>query len=128
MEQQLKCLIIDDDTDDQEIFLMCVKQVHSGVDYLTADNGVEALDLLEANVDYVPDFIFIDVNMPKMNGIKCLQELRKIARLKETKIYMYSTSCEAAVVEQAKGYGATDFIKKPTKTSELKETLKQIFM
>jgi len=121
------CLIIDDDTDDQEIFLMCLRKVSEHIDGKTASSGVDAIKMLNSDNAYTPDYIFLDVNMPKMNGIDCLRQLRKIDRLKNTKIFMYSTTSESDVVKQSKGLGANDFIRKPSKTKELKEKLSAIF-
>ena len=67
MKKSISCLIIDDDADDQEIFVMCIRKISSNIDCLTANNGVDAVDLLKSNDGYVPDYIFLDVNMPKMN-------------------------------------------------------------
>jgi CheY-like chemotaxis protein len=94
---------------------------------LALNDGVEAVSLLKSNSDYTPDYIFIDVNMPKMNGIACLGLLKNIERLKYSKIYMYSTTSEKSAVEDSKKLGADDFIIKPSKTAELKEKLSKIF-
>jgi CheY-like chemotaxis protein len=127
MNEQRQCLIIDDDPDDQEIFLMCLRKISNKIDCLTANNGVEAITMLESNEEYIPDYIFLDVNMPKMNGIECLKHLKEIKRLKNTKIFMYSTTSENSIVKKSKKLGADDFIMKPSKTKELKEKLATIF-
>lgn len=127
MSQIKSCLIIDDDPDDQEIFLMCVKKLHNDIHCKTSNSGVDAISLLNSDEEFTPDYIFLDVNMPRMSGLVCLQEIRKIEKLKGTKIYMYSTTTEAKMVEESKKFGAADFIIKPTKTSELKELLSGIF-
>lgn len=127
MKEVKHCLIIDDDPDDQEIFLLCVKKISGNIACVTADNGVEALVMLRADETYVPDYIFLDVNMPKMNGVECLKELKQIGRLQYTKIFMYSTTSESNVLNESKLLGANDFIVKPTKTTDLKEKLRHIF-
>jgi DNA-binding response OmpR family regulator len=127
MSETKTCLIIDDDPDDQEIFLMCVRKLDLNIDCKTSDNGVEGISMLMDNQEFIPDYIFLDVNMPKMNGIECLQEIRKIERLKNTRIFMYSTTTENKMVMKSIEYGADDFIIKPTKTAELREKLYHIF-
>jgi CheY-like chemotaxis protein len=122
-----KCLIIDDDPDDQEIFIMCAEKVNRTVECLGVKSGIDALKMLNGDREYVPDYIFLDVNMPKMNGIDCLKELKKISRLRNTKIFMYSTTSEPEFLDASKKLGAWDFIVKPTKTTELKERLNKIF-
>lgn len=127
MNHAKKCLIIDDDPDDQEIFLMCIQKIDETIDCYSVNDGVKAISLLTLNNEYIPDYIFLDVNMPKMNGISCLKELRKIEKLDSTKILMYSTTSDHRVLNESKEYGANGFIVKPMKTSELKEKLYGIF-
>ncbi len=127
MNRAKKCLIIDDDQDDQEIFLICLKKIDETIDGYAVNDGIKALSLLTSNQGYIPDYIFLDVNMPKMNGISCLKELRKIEKLKDTKILMYSTTSETKVLNESREYGANGFIVKPMRTSELKEKLYSIF-
>lgn len=121
-----KCLIIDDDQDDQEIFLMCLKAVNGDIDCLALSDPTEAVALLKSS-DYTPDYIFLDVNMPKLNGIDCLRLIKNIERLQYSKIYIYSTTSEGNAREQSREIGADDFIVKPAKTSELKDKLATIF-
>ena len=121
------CLLIDDDVDDQEIFRMCLKKINDPINLLTMNDGVQALSHITANNDYTPDYIFIDVNMPKMNGLECLQHLKNIERLSDSKIYMYSTTSAKPSVDESIRLGANGFIIKPSKTSELIDQLSKIF-
>ncbi|HYG50185.1 MAG TPA: response regulator [Flavobacteriales bacterium] len=121
------CLLIDDDQDDQEIFRICLNKINKDVYLTVVNDGIEGLRLLTLEDDYTPDYIFLDMNMPKMDGIECLRSLKKIARLRETKIFMYSTTAETSAVEESWKLGAEAFIVKPSKTSELKEKLATIF-
>jgi CheY-like chemotaxis protein len=118
----MKCLIIDDDIDDQEVFIMTMEKVNTNVQCYTSDNGVEALLMLETK-ELIPDYIFLDVNMPKMNGIACLKEIKSLDHLKRTKVFMYSTTSEGATVEESSKLGATDFIIKPSSPAALKQVL-----
>jgi CheY-like chemotaxis protein len=127
MENSKHCFIIDDDLDDQEIFMMCVTKIGAHITCTCANNGVEAITLLETNSGYSPEYIFIDMNMPKMNGIETLRMIKQMDRLKLSKIFMYSTTSEKAIVKEVKNMGADDFIVKPSKTLELKEKLARIF-
>jgi PleD family two-component response regulator len=127
MQRTRECLIIDDDQDDQEIFIMCVRKLSKDINCRTMDDGVEAIATLMADDDYTPDYIFIDVNMPKMNGLECLKVIKNIKRLSNSKIFMYSTTSAGSTFAESIREGANDFIIKPAKTAELKERLSKIF-
>ena len=122
----MQCLLVDDDLDDQEVFLMTLEKINKNIKCLTANNGVEALSLLSAQNSFVPDYIFLDVNMPKMNGIECLKNIKDLSHLNDCKIFMYSTTSETSVLEKSKKLGATDFIVKPASPATLKATLSVI--
>jgi CheY-like chemotaxis protein len=121
----MQCLLIDDDIDDQEIFLMTLEKINKNIICTTADSGVVALNLLK-QATLIPDYIFIDMNMPKMNGTECLAAIRQLPHLKDCKIFMYSTTAENAVVRKIKELGAEDFIVKPASPTVLQEILSNI--
>ena len=127
MEEIKKCMIIDDDEDDQEIFKMCLNSVNKDIQCFSVYDGQEAIDMLMSNSQFTPQYIFLDVNMPKMNGIECLRILQSIPKLKNAKMFMYSTTSDNRIVEESKKLGAIDYIVKPNKTAELKEKLGHIF-
>jgi len=121
----MQCLLIDDDLDDQEVFLMILQKININIQCLTANNGVEALLMLSKEM-FVPEYIFLDVNMPKMNGIECLKNIKGLEHLRNSKIFMYSTTSESSVVEKSKELGAADFIVKPASPAALKDILSGI--
>lgn len=127
MEKKIQCLLVEDDIDDQEIFTMCLRKIDKNIECRISNNGVEAITLLNSNDSYIPDFIFMDVNMPKMNGIECLKKVKEMERLKKAKVFMYSTTSEKSVLSQSKELGADEFIVKPAKAQILKEKLATIF-
>ena len=126
MEYQPTVFLIDDDTDDQEIFSHAMMKANSNAHCVFASDGIKALDKLKENTSFVPDFIFIDMNMPRMNGQQCLAEIKKIDRLRDVPVYMYSTSTDPANIEENKRLGATDFIVKPSDVDDLIQILKRI--
>lgn len=123
----MQCLLIDDDLDDHEIFTMCLDMVNKDISCTAMNDAVEAVSMLTSNKEYTPDYIFIDVNMPKLNGLECLRLLKSINRLADTKMFMYSTSSQNTIFEESKRLGATDYIIKPTKMTELRERLSKVF-
>ena len=77
VEIHKKFFIADDDPDDQELFIEALLQIDAQCKCVTAFDGLEALNKLFSQTVYVPDFIFLDLNMPKMNGKECLVEIKK---------------------------------------------------
>ena len=122
----MKCLLIDDDVDDQEVFLLVLKNVKSDIQFIVANDGVEGIKLLEKDKEIIPDYIFIDVNMPKMSGLECLQKIIGLPHLKSSKIYMYSTTSERSVLEKSKELGAIDLLVKPASVAALRDLLEKI--
>ncbi len=118
--------LIDDDTDDQEIFSLAMEKANQQVQCVFADDGIHALEKLKTDTAFRPDFIFIDMNMPRMNGQQCLTEIKKIDRLRDVPVYMYSTSADPESLEENKRLGASDFIVKPSSITELTDILSQI--
>jgi CheY-like chemotaxis protein len=119
------CFFIDDDTDDQEIFKMAISEVFPGVSCLFANDGIEALDRL-SDPFFSPACIFIDLNMPRMNGKECLVEIGKIERLSKVPVFIYSTSLDHALIKECKDLGAADFVVKPPGLQALTDRLRQI--
>ena len=126
MKRNISLLLVDDDIDDQEIFLMTVDALNAAISCSTASNGEDALRILNNPENAVPDFIFLDVNMPRMNGLQCLENIRNNKAFDRCGIYMYSTTAEEHVVEKSRKLNA-GFIVKPIHTNDLKERLRTIF-
>ena len=122
MPDKLTCLLVDDDPDDREVFLMTLDLIDRDIDCRTANNGADASAMVDPATQ--PDFIFLDVNMPKMNGIACLERLREMGVT--SKIFMYSTTAEERVVERSRQLGA-GFIVKPVSHKILQTVLTDLF-
>ena len=122
MRENITCLLIDDDTDDQEIFALAMGGMHIPIICHFANNGKHALEKL-ADESFIPDFIFLDLNMPRMNGRQCLIELKKIRRLDNTPIIIYSTCPLEQIAAETGDLGATGVIRKPNNIKELTELL-----
>lgn len=123
----MNCLFVDDDIDDQEIFAFALQELDKSVSLVTAGNGIEALEMLKADKTFIPDCIFLDLNMPRMNGKECLPEIRKLAWLKDVPIFIYTTSSEEKDRLDAKMLGATDFMVKESSLDRLKRSLNDLF-
>ena len=117
-------LLVDDDTDDQYVFKDALQTVDSSIIVDTAIDGIDALQKLSENKTN-PQLIFLDLNMPRMNGKSFLKEIKSSQELESIPVIVYSTSSNPTDVEEAKALGAKDFITKPNSYNELCEVLTQ---
>ena len=115
-------LLTDDDPDDRFLFEEALLSADPDITYQSAVDGLDAIDKLKKGS--LPDVIFLDVNMPRMNGIACLQELRQIPLLSEIAVIMYSTS--SYYRDECFKLGADAYIEKPSDFAKLCEKLKVI--
>ena len=90
---------------------------------LEAGNGREAMELLATN--WV-DVIISDINMPEVNGLELLDQLKKNDTLKEIPVIMITTEGSSERMQEAFGRGAKGFIKKPFLPGEIKKVLYQV--
>jgi CheY-like chemotaxis protein len=122
MKDHKICFLVDDDEDDQEIFKMALKEMNMNISCVSAYSGNEAIKKLK-NGKFIPQYIFLDLNMPRMNGKQCLTEIKKMTHLERIPVFIYSTSSDNLVIAETKQLGATDYIIKPSSvgllTSEL---------
>jgi CheY-like chemotaxis protein len=118
-------LLVDDDSDDSELFSEALMELDSSVKFQRAIDGCDALTQLEKN-KMKPDIIFLDINMPKMDGWECLTKLKNIEEYKDIPVIMYSTSSHKKDIESAAKLGASTFISKPESYKRLKEILKSV--
>ena len=123
---RLLWFVIDDDLDDQEIFTIAAKKVNPDIQCEFANDGVHAIARFTNDSTLTPGSIFLDVNMPRMNGVECLEKLRNIDRLKYVPIFMCSTSADPRIMAKAKELGASDFIVKPSTIAEFATVLADV--
>jgi CheY-like chemotaxis protein len=123
MNSERSILLVDDDDDDREIFVEAVRKIDPTIHCTCAANGEEALKILVDNLPLKPSLIFLDVNMPRLNGLQVLAEIKKNIALNDIKVIMYSTFFAAEDIKKIKKSGAEDFVQKPVKFENLVDAL-----
>ena len=126
MKEPKICLLVDDDPDDQEVFLSALSDVSSTALCLVAPDGDRALELLH-NEETIPDYIFLDLNMPRMNGFEFLAAIKKSKILQNIPVIVYSTTSQPGQIDKARKLGATEFFTKTYKYEELRSLLRKYF-
>lgn len=128
MESQiipLRILLADDDEGDRFVFQEIFEEMEMESDtivYLVND-GYQLMDFLKKEKNPLPHIIFLDLNMPNMNGLECLKKIRKDDRYSDISIAIYSTSSSEKDIEETFLHGANIYITKPADYSDLKKVL-----
>jgi CheY-like chemotaxis protein len=125
MLQNQLLFLVDDDMDDHEIFKSALAKVDEDLELLTATNGYDALNIL-STANTLPDYIFVDLNMPRMDGLQFLKEIKKTDKLKDIPVIIYTTSSNPADIAKTKELGAVSFITKPSRFSEVCSLLRSL--
>ena len=111
--------------DDSESIRQMVKLTLNGAGYNVLEAADGAQGLAEARRKAV-DVILTDLNMPVMDGMTFVRELRKLPSYVGVPILLLTTESDAEKRSQAKAAGATGWITKPFKPQQLLETLKKV--
>lgn len=110
----MKFLIVDDSPTMRKVIALALKA--SGFDYTESENGKDALAKISGD-KY--DFFIVDVNMPGMNGIDLIKELRKKPDYSQTPIIILTTETENDIREEGTQAGANAWIVKPFQKEDL---------
>lgn len=126
MKKPKTLFIADDDPDDVELFIEAINEVDNSIQCYTAIDGEEALRKLKGSLSTVPDLIFLDLNMPRINGKQVLAEIKTTEKLNQIPVIIYSTSSIQYDIDEAKKLGAAQFLTKPPSFSQLCKQLSDI--
>ena len=117
-------MLVDDDEDDQDIFREAVSIVRPDAKLIFAKDGEQGLSQLD--IHSLPDYIFLDVNMPRMNGKEFLRLVKASPQFEKIPVVIYSTSNHQSELGEYFKMGASDFLTKPSEFSLLLTYLKSL--
>lgn len=124
-------LLVDDDRDYPRFVREALKQVGLSHELRNVEDGEEALDYLLRRGKYInpeksprPGLIFLDLNMPRKNGIQALQEIRANSEIRQIPVIMLTISDDKKDILLSYSSGANSFITKPFEFEELVKILK----
>lgn len=126
MPAQKVIMIVDDDPDDIAFFCEALSEIDDSIKCIPAYGGEEAIEWLKTNVARSPDYIFMDLNMPRMNGKQCLECIKGDINLSSIPVIVYTTSKSQEDVDESEKLGANYFLTKPNKFQALKRAIKII--
>jgi len=125
-KEYITITLADDDEDDRLFFTDAFNDLKINTKVNTFNNGRELLNHLLKPEIILPNIIFLDLNMPILNGIDCLKEIKSNNKFKDIAIAIYSTSSSEDDVENTFVLGANIYIKKPSDFDELKNILSEV--
>ena len=122
-------LLAEDDKDDRDLFERAVKELALSVNLSIVKDGEELMNYLSKNSEQLPDFLFLDLNMPRKNGFECLVEISENEKLKDISVIILSTSFaqdrnyEEGMIKNLLKLKASVFIRKPSDFAQLKQVI-----
>lgn len=122
MRKQLTIFYTDDDQEDRDFFIEMIDMIDSNIRVMTQKSGQELLKALE-NPPQTAYIVFLDINMPGMNGLDILKALRASDKHKATPVVMFSTSNDTSSIETSRALGASFYVAKPGALDKLKKSL-----
>ena len=123
---EMHILLADDDEDDRLFFRDAFDEIKINTRVETVNDGVELMDYLTRPGITLPHILFLDLNMPRKNGMDCLRELKRIDYLKDIAVVIYSTSASDEDIEETFVQGANVYLKKPNDFKTLRKTLEAV--
>jgi two-component system chemotaxis response regulator CheY len=124
-ERASRVLIIEDDQDDVFLFKRALEGVRAilnqEIECEQVDNGLDAIFLVsrEEITEKLPDVLVLDLNMPRLDGIKFLKSLRCSLLLKDLPVFVLTTSTAPSIHEEAMRAGADKVFVKPNDAEAL---------
>jgi CheY-like chemotaxis protein len=107
----MRILHVDDDADDRELFSAAIKRVDPNIIHLEASGGEEAYKMLsDDHMEHI-DCIFLDINMPSLDGISLLTMLKEHPVLKSIPVVIHSTTSDVNEINCVERLGAYFFPK-----------------
>lgn len=117
--------LIDDDADDREIFAETLLSEHPAINYLEAENGADALHKLRSESFPKPDLIFLDLNMPIMDGRVFLRQIKEDKFLQNIPVIIYTTSSSELDKKFASDNQAVLFLTKQYSIKMLRDDIRE---
>jgi len=112
----LHILVIDDDEDELVVITKALESLNITFACTWATNGEQGLKQLPK---LRPDIIFVDYQMPGMDGLECVSAIRKLEYCNNTPVILHSTIMEQRIQVLGSGLGASACINKPNSVSQL---------
>ena len=123
--KHLNILLADDDMDDCLFFKHALEELPLSTQLTTVHDGEQLMNYLVENSSPHggTDVIFLDINMPRKNGLECLSEIKRDPKLKDIPVVMFSTSNSWDTINMLFKSGSHIYIHKPNDFAQLKQVI-----
>ncbi|MBP6557532.1 MAG: response regulator [Flavobacterium sp.] len=125
-KEYIHIILADDDEDDRLFFTDAFGELKINTKVNTFNDGVELMNYLNDPQAVLPNVLFLDLNMPRKNGIECLSEIKMDEKFNDIAIAIFSTSSSEEHIEETFVLGANIYIKKPSDFNTLKKVLSDV--
>lgn len=132
-EKTASILLVEDDNGDIELTLRAIQRIDAHFDIIVCRDGLEALDFLfgegkykSRDISELPQFILLDLNLPKINGHEVLRTIRSNRITKFIPVVILSSSDEDNDVKKGYDLGNNSYVRKPVNYEEFCDTIKTI--
>jgi two-component system chemotaxis response regulator CheY len=118
----MNILVVEDSPAMRQLLVITIRR--RGAQVVEAGDGLQALQLLATQPF---DLIFVDLNMPILDGMKLIARVRQDPALHATRICVVTTEGAQSTQDQARSLGADYFLKKPIARRDVEQVLEAVF-
>lgn len=118
-----RVILVDDDEEEFELFSSALMEITSDVELYHSDGCSDVLRIIS---DWKPELVFLDINMPTLDGIDCLKTIRSMKSYEELPVVMYSTSNNQISIQDAYQNGAHLYVVKSYSYEGLLNVLRKV--
>jgi CheY-like chemotaxis protein len=120
-------LLVEDDDSEAMLMQVALRKNGVAVEVTRAQDGAEALDILfSADENTLPSVVFLDLNLPKVNGLEVLERIRSQERMRILPVVILSGSALESDIRSAYLLGANSYVRKPVSFEEFSGMVKQL--
>jgi len=127
-------LLVEDNQDDELLTLRAFHKNNIANNIVVVRDGVEALDYLFGtgeyadNVPSLPEFVLLDLNLPRVSGLEVLKKVRDDPRTKTLPVVVLTSSNEESDLAKSYQFGANSYIRKPVDFDSFVDAVRQLGM
>jgi DNA-binding response OmpR family regulator len=123
----VKVYLVDDDSEEAELFQDAMSKIDAGIEVLWHADVMEALDALIREEEQ-PDFLFLDLNIPKVSGKDMLRLMRQNKATSDVPVVIYSTSISRKDIEDTSIFNEKSYLQKPEDFQSLCQKLEEVVL